>query len=147
LRRFWGACDSEKVCRQGIYSSANFDWPAANIAADSYDFEQKKLRAKHFKHPDPPMPKVFISELLVSQFSKELQDTVADLVSQVKPQVVAVDNFLHCGKPWQISFSTYRQLLAESEYAAWVGAFGFRPNHFTVSINHLKQFDCIDEVN
>jgi hypothetical protein len=23
------------------------------VEAGSYDFEQKKLRAKHFKHPDP----------------------------------------------------------------------------------------------
>jgi hypothetical protein len=38
-------------------------------------------------------------------------------------------------------------LLEESEYAAWVAAFGFRPNHFTVSVNDLKQFSGIAEVN
>ena len=35
-----------------------------------YHFEAKKLYAKHFEHQDPTKPKVFISELLVDQFSK-----------------------------------------------------------------------------
>jgi len=38
-------------------------------------------------------------------------------------------------------------LLEESEYAAWVAAFGFRPNHFTVSINDLTEFENIKQVN
>ena len=32
-------------------------------AAGDYVFESKKLVAKHFEHPDPKQPKVFISEL------------------------------------------------------------------------------------
>lgn len=117
------------------------------VEAGDYVFETKKLVAKHFKHPDPSMPKVFISELLVEAFSDELQQTIKGLIEQVTPEMVAADNFLYSGKPWQLSFGTYQKLLAESEYAAWVAAFGYRPNHFTVSINHLDQFDTIEAAN
>ncbi len=41
----------------------------------------------------------------------------------------------------------YQTLLAESEYAAWMAAWGYRANHFTVSINHLENFDDIESVN
>ena len=41
----------------------------------------------------------------------------------------------------------YLKLAAESEYASWVYAFGFRPNHFTVSINHLKNFSDLAKLN
>jgi hypothetical protein len=61
--------------------------------------------------------------------------------------MVSADNFLYSGRPWQVSYGTYQKLLVESEYAAWVAAFGYRPNHFTVSINHLEQFDTIEAVN
>ena len=37
----------------------------------SYDFEKKKLRAKHYAHPT--MPLVFISELKVEEFSRDAQ--------------------------------------------------------------------------
>lgn len=41
-------------------------------ACGDYVFESKKLVAKHFEHPDPKQPKVFISELKVDECSPEL---------------------------------------------------------------------------
>jgi hypothetical protein len=41
----------------------------------------------------------------------------------------------------------YETLRKESEYAAWVYVYGFRANHFTVSINGLKKYDTIQKVN
>lgn len=117
------------------------------VEAGNYEFINKKLVAKHFQHPDPALPKVFISQLLVEEFSPELQAIVHQLIDQITPEMVAADNFLYSGRPWQVSYSTYKKLLAESEYAAWVAAFGYRPNHFTVSVNHLTQFDNIEAVN
>jgi hypothetical protein len=38
-------------------------------------------------------------------------------------------------------------LREESEYAAWFYVFGFRANHFTVSINALKKYNTILKVN
>ncbi len=60
---------------------------------------------------------------------------------------VASSEFLYSGRHWDLSSAVYNRLLEESEYAAWVAAFGYRPNHFTVSINHLEQFSTIREVN
>jgi len=38
-------------------------------------------------------------------------------------------------------------LKTESEYAAWLSVFGFRPNHFTVQFNALKGFKDFQEFN
>ena len=111
----------------------------------SYDFEQKKLRAKHYAHAT--MPLVFISELMVECFSREAQILIKQLASQVDLNQVGQSEFLYSGRPWTIVSDVYERLLEESEYAAWVAAFGFRPNHFTVSINHLSQFKTIADVN
>lgn len=112
-----------------------------------YHFEAKKLYAKHFEHPDPTAPKVFISELLVEEFSAELQAIVKELVEQVPAEAVGADNFLYSGTHWQVDYATYQRLLEESEYAAWVAAWGYRANHFTVNVNQLTQFDSVADVN
>ena len=112
---------------------------------ESYHFEKKRLRAKHYQHPS--MPLVFISELIVEEFSSELQSIIRQLTSQMQFAEVASPEFLYSGRHWSLSSAVYNRLLEESEYAAWVAAFGYRPNHFTVSINHLEEFNTIQEVN
>ncbi|GAA0822697.1 DUF1338 domain-containing protein [Colwellia asteriadis] len=112
-----------------------------------YDFAAKKLDAKHFEHPDSTMPKVFISELRVEEFSAQAQRIINDLVAQLPDDVSDRADFLYSGQLWNISSADYQTLLAESEYAAWLAAWGYRANHFTVSINHLEQYDDILEVN
>ncbi len=113
--------------------------------AGEYDFEKKKLRAKHYAHPT--MPLVFISELKIEEFSREVQILVKQLASQVDLNAVKKQDFLYSGRPWTVVSDVYERLLEESEYAAWVAAFGFRANHFTVSINDLNQFQTIQQVN
>ncbi|WP_440056505.1 DUF1338 domain-containing protein (plasmid) [Pseudoalteromonas sp. T1lg65] len=112
-----------------------------------YHFEAKKLYAKHFEHQDPSKPKVFISELLVDKFSQDLQKVIQEMVEQIDEDAVSADDFLYSGTHWQVSHETYQKLLAESEYAAWMSAWGYRANHFTVSINYLKNFTTIEAVN
>lgn len=112
-----------------------------------YNFEGKKLYAKHFEHPNPMKPKVFISELLVEKFSPEIQKVIHDLVDQIDDEAVTADNFLYSGTHWSIDSETYKMLLAESEYAAWTAAWGYRANHFTININYLTNFNDIKAVN
>lgn len=112
-----------------------------------YHFKAKKLYAKHYEHTDPTKPKVFISELLVDQCSEALQNVINDLVEQVDESAILADNFLYSGTHWKVSHDTYQALLAESEYAAWMAAWGYRANHFTVSINYLSNFTTITAVN
>ena len=131
----------------------NLDKLAAHFLAlgykegGEYHFEAKKLYAKHYEHPDATLPKVFISELLLEKCSPELQSIVHELVDQLDASAVTADNFLYSGRHWNVSQETYRTLLAESEYAAWVSVWGFRANHFTVSVNALKNFDTLVSVN
>lgn len=131
----------------------NLDKLAAHFLAlgykenGEYHFEAKKLYAKHYEHPDPTQPKVFISELLLEKCSEELQVIIKNLVDKIDVDAVTAENFLYSGRHWEIDQATYNTLLKESEYAAWVSVWGFRANHFTVSVNALKNFETLTEVN
>ncbi len=112
-----------------------------------YLFEKKKLVAKHYEHPDPNQPKVFISELKVEECSPELQAIVAQLVEQLDHSKLKGHEFLYSGRLWELSYSDFQTLSEESEYAAWLAAHGYGANHFTVSVNQLNRFEEVKEVN
>lgn len=114
---------------------------------DDYHFEKKKLYAKHYEHPNPEMPLIFISQLKTEEFNAETQDIIQGLIDQIPEGFTQNQSFIFSGKPWKVSFNDYLKLKEKSEYAAWMAAYGFRVNHFTVSINHLKSFNGIYEVN
>ena len=115
--------------------------------AGDYHFEEKKLYAKHFDHPDADMPKIFISQLLVGSFSQEFQDRIKKLVEQVSEETLSRFDFTSMGRPWELSSEDYEELKKESEYAAWVAAIGYRPNHFTVYVNKLEKLNDLEELN
>lgn len=112
-----------------------------------YKFEQKKLRAKHFEHPDDRQPKVFISELMVAEMPADVQAIIHKMTSQMCKDVPKQDNFLYSGTHWQVTKQEYETLAAHSEYAAWMSVWGFRANHFTVSVNHLQHFQSLTALN
>lgn len=112
-----------------------------------YAFKSKKLNAKHFEHVDSTLPKVFISELKLECCSDKLNSIVKGLVSQMPENVMNSNSILYSGTHWKVSYQNHLELLEESEYAAWLAAFGFRANHFTVSVNHLKGYDSLHQVN
>jgi hypothetical protein len=112
-----------------------------------YDFATKKLTAQHFEHPDTTQAKVFISELRVEELSETAQAIINKMICNVNVHAVEADNFLYSGTHWTVSHEDYKTLLAESEYAAWMAAWGYRANHFTVSVNHLNNIDELSEVN
>ena len=116
-------------------------------SVDDYQFPAKKLYARYFQHPDETLPKVFISELKVAELPDNCQKIIHNLVAQVPESLVGQQTFCYSGRPWQISIDQYQTLAAQSEYAAWVAAHGFRPNHFTVSINHLRSHQDIHSLN
>ncbi len=117
------------------------------VVGDEYRFRAKKLRARYYRHPEAGVPKVFISELLLDECSEQLRGTVLKLCEQL-PTAPALDPaFLGSGRPWDISFDSYRALLEESEYAGWLAAHGFRANHFTVDVNALSAYSSVAEVN
>lgn len=112
-----------------------------------YHFTEKKLYAKHYEHSDPKLPKIFISELKLEDFSPALRATVNSLIDQIPAGMEHQYDFVSIGRPWKVTTKIYNDLLKESDYAAWVSAFGYRPNHFTVFINVLKKFSDINVLN
>lgn len=131
----------------------NLDKLAAHFLAlgyeekGQYNFEQKKLIAKHFEHVDTTKPKVFISELIVEEFSQPVQAIIHKMVENIDADAASQDDFLYSGTHWQVSSEDYNTLLEASEYAAWMAAWGYRANHFTVSVNHLQHFQVLADVN
>jgi hypothetical protein len=113
-----------------------------------YDFVKKKLNAVHLEHSlDINHPKVFISELRTELFSDNLQSIIKKIDDQIDPANVMQELFIASGRTWNLTFEQYIQLLRESEYAAWTAAFGYRANHFTVSLNHLTTFFQLEDLN
>ena len=114
-----------------------------------YHFEAKKLRARHYEIPGNPLaPRVFISELTLNSFSESLQKTIKSQLDSAPDNFFQSQDLIFQGSVFSpVSYNTYVTLREESEYAAWLYVFGFRANHFTVSINHLEHFEGIEEVN
>jgi hypothetical protein len=113
-----------------------------------YNFPEKKLIARHYEHSSPGQPKIFISALKTEDCSPAVRKTVKTLLAQAPETIAGSADFLVSGTPWKkVSWQAYQDLLKESEYAAWMAAFGFRVNHFTVSFNHLKTFKDFQELN
>lgn len=152
----------EKVVNDHV-AFRTFNHPKVNIAAlaapflklgyvdksgGGYRFPDKHLFARHFEHPEPNQPKVFISELLTRDCSPALQKNIRTLSDQIPDSFAESPDFLISGTPWKpVSWQTYQELLKESEYAAWLVAFGFRVNHFTVFYNSLKTFKGLSDLN
>ena len=114
---------------------------------ERYHFEEKHLRARYWQHEDPDLPKVFISELVLGDLSSAARAVVDGLVAQLPPDFGQRPDLPWAGRPWSISYAEYQQLLTESEYAAWVAAFGFRVNHFTVDVGALISFPDLAALN
>ncbi len=117
------------------------------VARDSYVFADKHLVAGYWQHPDPALPKVFISELEVDKLSARAGAIIAELLAQLPADFATRDDLAWAGRPWHVTHRQYTELLAESEYAAWLAAFGFRVNHFTVDVNRLQTFDSLAALN
>lgn len=115
--------------------------------ADTYEFEQKKLFARHYEPHDARHPKVFISELLVDQLSEPAQAILTRLTEDGRSKLPADRPLCLAGRPWTVRSDDYDRLIEESEYAAWMAAFGFRVNHFTVAVHALPSFDDLASVN
>jgi hypothetical protein len=114
-----------------------------------YEFKQKHLYARHFEFKAfRQAPRVFISQLILEDFSPFLQETIKNVIDCIQEDQLIPENLIFSEIPWGLpSYEVYQKLREESEYAAWVYAHGYRANHFTVSINHLNKFETIQKVN
>jgi hypothetical protein len=112
-----------------------------------YVFPEKKLTAIHLAHPDPLQPKIFISQIHLDQLSAGARSMILGLINQVPREFLSRWDWSAGGRPWDLDFTSFEALERESEYAAWMSAFGFRANHFTVFANALRTFPGLAELN
>lgn len=135
----------------GIDSLASFFLDYGYTQMDELRFPAKKLRALWFAPPhasavlggsgvNGPLPRVFISELLVEQMSSQTQDVIRKY-TETSPngkKYAALSSALG-SLPWEKPQSSeFEQLARESEYAAWTLANGYALNHVTISVHRLK---------
>ena len=114
---------------------------------EPYRFPEKKLNAYGYTPPQPDLPRVFLSELLVDQLSEAAQSILSRCVEQIDESRVASTDVLWAGRLWEpIAWEEYLLLAAESEYAAWLASVGIRPNHFTISVTDFQKYTSVEAV-
>ncbi|XP_010552597.1 PREDICTED: uncharacterized protein LOC104822930 [Tarenaya hassleriana] len=135
----------------GIDSLASLFLDFGYSPRDELRFPAKKLRALWFSPPDVsgppggsgvkgPLPRIFISELLVGQMSPQTQEIIKKY-TEASPggnkyaALSSAMGTLTWDKP---SSSEFEQLSRESEYAAWTLVNGYALNHVTISVHRLK---------
>ena len=127
-----------------IYKQADFLSSYGYKVCGDYFFEQKRLQAIHLENIDPVHPKIFLSELICEDFTDELRIIINDISDSFSDNP---EDLLIGGRTWDIDYDKYELLAKESEYASWLYVWGFCPNHFTVSVNHLANFNDLSDVN
>ena len=118
--------------------------------AGQYDFPEKHLFARHFEIPgDAKAPRIFISQLILKDCSPIVGETLNDVFKNVDMEKLKKkDEIIFAGQIFfPLSYTVYDRLRKESEYAAWFYVYGFRANHFTVSVNDLKKYNSIVKLN
>lgn len=114
---------------------------------EPYEFPAKKLRAFGYVSDEPEAPRIFLSELKVDELSSQSAAILRECAAWIDPAEVSKPEVLWSGRLWEpISWDDYQTLVEESEYAAWVATLGLRPNHFTISVNHLEKTTEIEGV-
>jgi hypothetical protein len=119
------------------------------IPKGQYDFKEKHLFARHYEIPgNSEAPRIFISQLIMSECSDFTQKTLREAFLKADRERFLSEDLIFSGSLFSsVSFEIFNKLREESEYAAWFYVFGFRANHFTVSINSLKKHNNIQSVN
>ncbi len=115
------------------------------LVKGEYDFEAKKLKAFHLEHPEG-LPKIFISELLLEEFDEQFQKEIIEVVTSLPIPKDSLE-LLTWESPWTISKDLYDRISTQSEYAGWMLAMGYRPNHFTVNLNEMNKLSDIRDFN
>lgn len=157
------SCDGSHVCYDhiafrtfgvdgyGIDALAKVFLDFGYVTREELKFPAKKLRALWFAPPDAdhcdsashfsgPLPRIFISELLVDELSSQNQEIIRKYIktSGSGNKYAAVASTLGT-LTWQKPFySDYQNLSRESEYAAWTLVNGYAVNHVTISTHRLK---------
>ncbi|GAB2297255.1 hypothetical protein Dimus_031366 [Dionaea muscipula] len=146
----------------GIDSMAQFFLDFGYSEREELRFPAKKLKALWFSPPSTshsevgsgvngPLPRVFISELLVDQMSPEAQKIIRKYteMSEFGKKYAALASALGSLTWEKPTYSEFLQLASESEYAAWTLVNGYALNHVTISAHqltsHLRNISSLNQ--
>jgi hypothetical protein len=140
--------------------------------ASKYNFPKKKLKAVHFEHPDEKLPKIFVSQLEVSELPGWAQQMINETIHNttyllsdksiellriledngslpIEAAGYLVDDIAnYFRRPWNIPLKdNVLKINDVSQYGAWVLLHGNSVNHFAVLINNqdVKEWPGLDE--
>lgn len=145
------------IAHLGIASSEKVFLHYGYQKRDYYYFEGKKLNAYWYAPPAPAYPRIFISELRVTDLSIEAQAIISKYTGKITTDPIdalnlddgqAVGEFFHQAL-WDLpTKADYLSLLNESEYAAWVIYNRYYLNHYTISVHDLKSgYNTLENFN
>jgi len=125
-----------------------------------YNFPKKKLKATHFEHPDENLPKIFVSQLEVSELPEWAQTAIINtvnnttyLISYKSLELLRIleengalpseaaeylldDLVQYFRRPWNIPLKEDVLKLNDiSQYGAWVLLHGNSVNHIAALVN------------
>ncbi|CAK9137083.1 unnamed protein product [Ilex paraguariensis] len=139
------------VSGHGIDSTAKFFLDFGYSRREELRFPAKKLKAFWYSPPhvplsngasgvNGPLPRIFISELLVDQMSPQAQEIIRKYteISGNGNKHAALASALGSLTWEKPSHCEFQELAGESEYAAWTLVNGYALNHVTISIHQLK---------
>ncbi|RLN39747.1 hypothetical protein C2845_PM01G40430 [Panicum miliaceum] len=134
----------------GINSLAEFFIDFGYLPREELRFPAKKLRAIWFSPPTNdgytgtgvygPLPRIFISELLVDELTAQSQEIIHKYIrtcgkGNKHAALASISGELTWGKP---IYSDFQVLSRESEYAAWTLVNGYALNHATIATHRLE---------
>ena len=111
------------------------------------EFPEKHVRARWMRPPstpegEVPLPRIFVSELVVDECEPRLRDALKEIMSRVREGDVVTSGEWAEGRNarWQLpTASQYGRVQRLSEYASWTLLHGYAVNHAAVSLFQLKK--------
>ena len=153
----------------GISAIRHLIEPLHYRQAGSYRFSRLMLSAAHFEHPDPALPKIFVSQLEVDQCpewaQQMIRETVKDASYLLSDMAIELLNYLqqdgqinteaaeilteeltgYFRRPWNLPhLDDLLKINDVSQYAAWTLLHGNAVNHFAVLFNEQQVPDWPD---
>jgi Domain of unknown function (DUF1338) len=106
--------------------------------AGEYTFPDAHLSAIHMSHPDG-LPRVFISELRSEELSPRARELLALLPEDEASPTDSLDALARWfSAPPPPDEAALLELEKESQYGAWLLAFGRKVNHFTGAVDDVE---------
>jgi hypothetical protein len=135
-----GVCDTFEAA--GYSTVSEEEGPGAVL-----EFPEKRVRARWMRPPrtpdgEVPLPRIFVSELVVDACEPELRDMLKEVLSRVREGKVLQSGEWADGRNarWQLpTASTYARVERLSEYASWTLLHGYAVNHAAVSLFQLRK--------